>query len=180
MNPSLHHCFLKCVMRPFVGRQGTKVSDHTVEKLCPVHFFFRLVYIKKEVSLWQQHVFNTADTWTFFFYWSIVALQYCVGFHCTAKWISSCCSVTLSSLTLCHPVGCSAPGLLPTEVTKERWVESPELCSRLPLGIHSVHSSVYTSVPISQFIPPSLPSLVSLHLFSTPVSIHMNLFAKQK
>ena len=114
-----------------------------------------------------------------FFNWSIVAFQYCVGFHCTAKWISYFCSVTLSCPTLCHPVDGSTPGLLPTEVPRQQWA-FPVLYSRFPLVIHFIHSSVYMSIPNSQFIPPSLPSLVSLHLFSTSVFIQMNLFAKQK
>ena len=48
------------------------------------------------------------------------------------------------------------------------------LYSRFLLVIHFIHISVYTSIPISQFITPSprhhIPPLVSIHLFSTSVS----------
>ena len=48
-----------------------------------------------------------------FFYWSIIALQYCVSFCCTVKWISCVCVtvcsywVAQSCLTVCNPMDCS-------------------------------------------------------------------------
>ena len=46
------------------------------------------------------------------------------------------------------------------------------------LVIHFIHISVYMSIPISQFIPPPptphhFPPLVSIHLFSTSVSLFL-------
>ena len=58
-------------------------------------------------------------------------------------------------------------GLPSIQVTTERWVEFPVLYSRFSVVISFVHSSVYVSVLLSQFIPP----LVSIHLFSTSVSL---------
>ena len=67
-----------------------------------------------------------------FFYWNFVALQCCLSFHCTSEWIS------------CSP---------------ERWVEFPMQYSRFSLVIYFIHSCVYVSIPISQFIPPLLSPL---------------------
>ena len=53
------------------------------------------------------------------------------------------------------------------------------LYSRFLLVIYFIHISVYMSVPISQFIPPPpplschFPHLVSIHLFSTSVSLFL-------
>ena len=52
------------------------------------------------------------------------------------------------------------------------------LYSRFLLVICFIHISVYVSIPISQFIPPppppaAFPLLVSIHLFSTAVSLFM-------
>ena len=53
--------------------------------------------------------------------------------------------------------------------------ELPVLCSSFPLGSYFTHGSIYMSVPISQFIPPTpapYPHICSLHLrlYSCPVS----------
>ena len=53
------------------------------------------------------------------FYWSRVALQRCVSFYCTAKWISCTYAHTLL--------------FLPMYVTTKHWVEFLELYSRLSL-----------------------------------------------
>ena len=54
------------------------------------------------------------------------------------------------------------------------------LYSRFLLVIHFIHISVYMPIPISQFIPlpppipcPTFPPLVSIHLFSTSVSLFL-------
>ena len=51
------------------------------------------------------------------------------------------------------------------------------LYSRFLLVIHFIHFSVYMSIPISQLIPPPppyhFPPLVSIHLFSTSVSLFL-------
>ena len=84
------------------------------------------------------------------FYWCIVALQCCVSFWCTAKWISYTYMYMHYFLDF-----------LPTYVTTEHWVEFPVLYSRFSLVIYFIHSSVYMSIPISKFIPPPFLSLVS-------------------
>ena len=50
------------------------------------------------------------------------------------------------------------------------------LCSRFLFVIYFIHISVYMSIPVSQFIPPAphhFPPLVSIHLFSTSVSLFL-------
>ena len=85
-------------------------------------------------------------------------LQCCVIFCCIAKWISyTCVYIYISSLFFFLV-------FLPIEVTTEHWVEYPPLYSRFSLVIYFIHSSVYMSIPISQFLPPPLPSLVSMCL----------------
>ena len=53
-------------------------------------------------------------------------------------------------------------------------VEFPVLYSRFSLVIYFIHVSVYMSIPVSQLIPPHpFPTLVSIRLFSTPVSLFL-------
>ena len=97
------------------------------------------------------------------FYWRIVALQCCVSFYCTAKWISHTYTYMPSLLDF-----------LPIQVTTEHWVEFPVLYSRFSLVIYFIHSinSVYVSIPISQFLPPShLP--LGIHTFVLYVSLFL-------
>ena len=54
---------------------------------------------------------------------------------------------------LCH----SFLDSFPIYVIAEYWVEFPVLYSRSLLVIYFIYSSVYMSIPISQFIPPPLP-----------------------
>ena len=90
------------------------------------------------------------------FYWSIVNLQCCVIFCYTAQWIS---------YTYTHPFLDS----FPMQAIIKYWVEFSVLCSRFLLVIYN---SVYMSIPVSQFIPPSsLSSLVIL--FSISVTLFL-------
>ena len=57
-------------------------------------------------------------------------------------------------------------------VTIKHWVDFPVLySSTFSLVIYFIPSSIYMAIPISKFIPLSLPLLVSVPLFSTSVSI---------
>ena len=51
----------------------------------------------------------------------------------------------------------------------------PVLYRRFSLVIYFIHrvNNVYMSIPISQFIPPLFPCLVSIHLFSISVSLFL-------
>ena len=75
-------------------------------------------------------------------YWSMVDLPCCISFCCTAKWVSY-------TYTYIH---CFLDSI-PIHVITEYWVEFPVLYSRFLLVIYFIYSSVYVSIPLSQFIP---------------------------
>ena len=58
------------------------------------------------------------------------------------------------------------------EIYVENWVESPVLYSMSLLVMYFIYSSVYLSIPVSQFIPPPLPS-GNHNLFSTSVTLFL-------
>ena len=82
-----------------------------------------------------------------FYNWSLVPLQWCASFCCTVKWISFVCTYIPS-------------------VTTEHWVEFPVPYSRFSLVIYAIRSSLWMSIPISQFIPPSPFPPWYLYIFS--------------
>ena len=73
---------------------------------------------------------------TFILYWSIVDLQYCVSFRCTAK---------LLSYTYIHSFSDS----FPVQVITGYGVEFPVLCSRSLLITCFIYSRVYMLIPNS-------------------------------
>ena len=77
------------------------------------------------------------------FYWSIVDLQCFASFRYTTKWISY-------TYTYAH----SFLDSFPIKAITEYWIEFPVLYSRNLFVIYFIYSSVYMSLPISQFIPP--------------------------
>ena len=68
---------------------------------------------------------------SFNFYWSLVDLQCCISFRCTAKWISY-------TYTYIH----SFLDSFPIQVITEYWEEFPVLYSRSLLVIYFIYSSV--------------------------------------
>ena len=89
-----------------------------------------------------------------YLYWSIVVLHCYASFCYTAKWISHL-------YTYIPPTFLD---FLPIYVTTEHGVEFPVWCSGFSLVISFIHSSVYMSIPISQFIHPPLFPL-GIHMF---------------
>ena len=100
-------------------------------------------------------------------YWSIVALHWCVSFYCTAKWINSkftCLTFwgfffrfrspqSIEYSSLCYTVNSRELSILNMCVCVSQ--SCPTLCNPMDCS-HLMHSSVYTSILISQIIP-SLP-----------------------
>ena len=97
-----------------------------------------------------------------FFFWHIVDLYCCVSFSYTAKWIRH---------TYKYPCFLN---FLYIQVTQSN--EESSLCYTVGfflLVICFIPSSVYMSISIPQFIPTPFSSLVSVHLFSTSVSLFL-------
>ena len=92
-------------------------------------------------------------------------LYICVNFCCTAKWISFIYTVCVFiKLFLDY---------FPILVITEYWIEFPVLYSKSLLVIYFIYSSVYMSIPISQFIPSPPSPLANTRLFSTSVTLFL-------
>ena len=99
----------------------------------------------------------SGKTWYIFFfkyfYWSIIALKWCVSFCCITKWIS----YTFTYIPISLPSCVSLP---PSLSHPSRWTQStkpdlPVLCGCFPLAIYFTFGSVYVSMLLSHFVPAS-------------------------
>ena len=126
--------------------------------------------------LWLSNIPLYTCATSFFFkqlYWSIIALQWCVSFCFTTKWISYTYTYVPISLSSCV----SLPPTLPIPplwtVTKHR-ADLPVLCGCFPLAIYFTFGSVYISMPLFHPVTshpspspyPQVHSLVGLCLYS--------------
>jgi len=102
-------------------------------------------------SLFYLFIFNKLFIRLSFFYIGIQLLYKVVTFCCTVTWIS----YIYTNIPFFE---------FPSYLGHHRIVEFPMLYSRLSLVIYFMHSSVYMSISISQFI---------LYLLFPPLSVHM-------
>ena len=109
---------------------------------------------------WCQYILISIFSF-FFFFWSTIDLQCCVSFRCAAKWIYCTYTYIHSFLDSFHMLAIT-----------QYWVEFPVLYSRSLLVIYFIYSSVYMSVPVSQFIPPLFFCVVSPALSSHSTNDH--------
>ena len=103
-----------------------------------------------------------------FFYQSIIPLQCFVSFCYTTNEVNQL-YVYLYPLSL-GPLS-HHPPIPPIQVTTEHRAELPVLYSMFLLAIYFMHGSVYMSILISQFIPPS-PSLPCPHVHSLHLCLY--------
>ena len=83
----------------------------------------------------------------FHFYWSIIDLQHCVSFKCTAKWISYTYIYIHSFRFLAH-----------RDPSTEHWEEFPVLYSRSLLVIYFIYRSVHRAPQVAQWQRNHLPT----------------------
>ena len=141
------------------SKQEQLVIENHLRRCCQqVGNFHLLCVLIKTAKFVTQHWFINHFSLGFFFFfdWYIFALQCCISFCCPVKWINYMYKYIpsfLDFLPICI--------FLPTE----HWAELPVLYSRSSLVIYFIHSSVYMSIPISQFIPPPPLSPLGVHTF---------------
>ena len=124
---------------------------------------FALWEKKRKCVIWKTS-FPLRNKFKAKFYWSIVALQWCVHFFCIAKWISYMYTYIPSFLDF-----------LPVLITTEHWI-IPCPIHRFSLVIYLYRVSIVyiCQISIFQFIPSTLLSpLSSIHLFSMSVSLFL-------
>ena len=73
------------------------------------------------------------------------------------------CSLPLEPSSLLHPIP-------PQQIVTEHWIELPASYSKFPLAINFTYGNMYVSMLLSQFSPPSPPT-VSINLFSMSQSL---------
>ena len=118
-------------------------------------FFFPFFYISLSFSIHMHYIYKEFMCAAFYVFlnWGTIALQRCVRFCCTTKWISYVYTYMPSLLTLLLTT-LSLPSIY---ITTGHQAVFPAWYRRFPLAICLTHGSQHVSIPIFQFILPSPP-----------------------
>ena len=108
----------------------------------------------------QTYVFLFFLKYLFIFSWKTIALQYCVDFCHTSRWISRRYTYVPSLLNF-PPTSLL---ILPLSVVTEHWVWAPRVTQQI-LTVCLTYGNINVSMLLSQFIPPSPSPTVPTHVF---------------
>ena len=145
------------------SRGSSQPRDQTQVSCIAGGFFTSWAIREAPVSNLELFIMLSSENVSSPFYWSIIALQYCVSFCCTMKWTS--CSVQFCHSVMSDPLQphgpkharhpCPLPthgvGKLPNSCPLSRWCHPTILFSVIPFSSHVQSFPASGSFPMSQF-----------------------------
>ena len=117
----------------------------------------------------SSHVPSGLFSWqplTFFYFWRLITLQYCIGF--AIHWHESATGVHV--FPILNPLPPPSP-YHPSGSSQCTSPEHPVSCIEPELAIHFMYDIIHVSMPFSQIIPPSPSPTESKRLFYTSMSL---------
>ena len=136
--------------------------------------FYSWVYIWKNKNTNSKRYMHPSvhRNWKNNFYWSIVDLQSCVSFKCTAKWIHYTCTCVYSFCCCCCSVTHSCPTLWNPWTAARQASLSLTVSRSLPRFLFI--ALVMLSNHLILWLPLLLPSIFpSIRVFSKESSVHI-------